>query len=228
MPKSRGRKSGKACQSWVVSMTPQVRNALLLLRQREAFKAKFGRDPGPNDLVFFDLDAPEPIPMSAVEADVLEAMRKAGTPPQIIYAYKKTGGLLLLEGMREHWPPSRVKEWDDAIDQFFAIEDASKQPDRPSKEEWNTTIPELLVSPFTRKDLAHVDECLRAIAPIEERGMPLITRIELAAALLASACSHGYNSGHEIGEGSYAPKMFALVEQLVVRRAREIYAQDSP
>jgi len=208
-------------------MTPEVRDALL--RQREAFKAKFGRDPGPNDPVFFDLDAPEPIPVSAakVEADVLEAMHKAGTPPQIIHAYKKTGGLLLLEGMRDHWPPGRVKEWDDAIDEFFAIENASKQPDRPSKEEWNTVIPELLVSPFTRKDLAQVDECLRAIAPIEERGMTLIARIELAAAFLASACSHGYNSGHEIGEGSYAPKMFTLAEQLVVRRAREIYAQDS-
>ena len=63
-----------------------------------------GRDWGPNDPVFFDPDSPEPLPMSAakVEADVVEAMRKAGTPAQIIYAYKRTGGLLLMEGMREH------------------------------------------------------------------------------------------------------------------------------
>jgi hypothetical protein len=65
---------------------------------------------------------------------------------------------------------------------------ASKQPDRPSKEEWDTSIPELLVSPFTRADLAKVHECLRAIEPIEARGMTLVSRIELAA-LLASACS---------------------------------------
>ena len=33
-----------------------------------------------------------------------------GTPPQIIYAYKRTGGLLLTEDRRDHWPPDRVKE----------------------------------------------------------------------------------------------------------------------
>ena len=56
--------------------------------------------------------------MSAVEveAEMIEAMRKAGTPPQIVYAYKRTRGLLLTEDMREHWPPDRVKEWDDATD----------------------------------------------------------------------------------------------------------------
>ena len=60
-------------------MTPEMR--YLLLQQREAFKAKFGRYPGPNDPVFFDPDAAEPMPTSAVkiEADTVEAMRKAGT-----------------------------------------------------------------------------------------------------------------------------------------------------
>jgi len=43
---------------------------------------------------------------------------------------------------------------------------------------------------------------------------------------LAAACSHGYTSGGEVGEHGDAPKMFALAEQLVVKRAREIYAQD--
>ena len=129
--------------------------------------------------------------------------------------------------MREHWPPDRVKEWDNAINEYFAIEEASKQPDRPSAKEWNTSIPELLASPFTRQDLAKVHACLRAVEPIEAQGMTLITRIELAAIFLASALSHGYTSGDEIGEGASGPKIFALAEQLVVRRAREIYAQDS-
>jgi hypothetical protein len=224
MPKSRRRKKKVgALPPGVVRMTPEVQDALL--QQREAFRVKFGRDPGPSDPVFFDPDAPEPVPMSAVkvEAETVEAMRKAGTPPQIVYAYKRTRGLLLTEDMREHWPPDRVKEWDNAIDEYFAIEEASKQPDRPSSEEWSTSIPELLASPFTRKDLAQVGECLHAIAPIEARGMTLITRIELAAALLASTLSHGYTSGDETGGGG--PNVFALAEQLVVRRAREIYGQ---
>ena len=47
---------------------------------------------GPNDPAFFDLDASEPVPMSAVTiaADGLEVMGKAGTPPQFVYAYKRT------------------------------------------------------------------------------------------------------------------------------------------
>jgi hypothetical protein len=204
-----------------MSMTPDVRDALL--RQSEAFKAKFGREPGPNDPVFFDpsKDAPTPIDM---EADVLAVMRAANLPPEFAYAYKKTGLLGLFED-KSHWPADRVKEWNAAIDEYRAIEAASKQPDRPNKEEWNTTIPELLVSPFTRQDLAKVHACLRAVAPIEAQGMTLITRIELAAVFLAAACSHGYTSGDEVGGGG--PNVFALAEELVVRRAREIYAQDS-
>jgi hypothetical protein len=226
MPKSRRLKPSKKSRVTKVAITERTRE--ILESQRQRFREKFGRDPGPHDPVFFDPDATDPVPMSAVkiEADVLEAMRKAGTPPQIAYAYRRTGGLLLREDMREHWPKDRVKEWDNAIDEYFAIEEASKQPDRPSAEEWNTSIPELLASPFTRQDLAKVHACLHAIAPIEAQGMTLITRIELAAALLASACSHGYTSGDETGEGASGPVVFALAEQLVVRRARELYVEE--
>jgi hypothetical protein len=226
MPKSRGRKNREKRQGITkIAITERTREILEAPRQR--FREKFGRDPGPSDPVFFDPDTSEPVPMSAVEveAETIEAMRKAGTPPQIIYAYKRTGGLLLMETMREHWPPDRVKEWDDAINEYFAIEEASKQPDRPSAEEWNTAIPELLASPFTRQDLAKVHACLRAVEPIEAQGMTLITRIELAAIFLASTLAHGYTSGDETG-GS-GPNVFALAGELVVRRAREIYAQDS-
>src|SRR5262249_43711099 len=222
MPKSRRRKADKKERVTKVAITERTRE--ILEAQQQRFREKFGRDPGPNDPVFFDPDAPNPVPMSAVkiEADVIEAMRKAGTPPRIVYAYKRTGGLLLREDMRDLWPPDRVKEWDEAINEYFAIEEASKQPDRPSAKEWNTAIPELLASPFTQQDLAKVHGCLRAVELIEAQGMTLITRIELAAIFLASACSHGFTSGDEVGEGANGPEVFALAEQLVVRRAREI------
>jgi hypothetical protein len=56
--------------------------------------------------VFFDPDAKEPVPwpLEKMEAELFEAMRKAGTPPQIIYAYKKTGGLLLTEESHRRVP----------------------------------------------------------------------------------------------------------------------------
>ena len=52
--------------------------------------------------------------------------------------------------------------------------------------------------------------------------MKVVARIELAAALLVSACDQGYLSGQETGEG---PEVYALTEALVLRRAREMYAQ---
>jgi hypothetical protein len=51
-----------------------------LQKQLESFRRKFGRDPGPNDPVFFDPDADEPRPVDnmKVKAAMLEAAHKAG------------------------------------------------------------------------------------------------------------------------------------------------------
>ena len=68
-----------------------------------------------------------------MEAEVLGAMRKTGVPPQIIYAYRKTGRLLL-EGRRELYPPEAQSEWDAAIDEYFRLEaQATKETPTPSK-----------------------------------------------------------------------------------------------
>ena len=222
MPKSRRRKK-RAPQSQVVKMTPQVRDALL--EQRAAFIAKFGREPGPDDPVIFDPTKDVPTPVD-VEAEILAAMHKAELPPEFSYAYKKTG-LLGLGSDKSRWPPEHIKEWNDAVAEYRAIEAASKRPDRPDPRLWDTKIPELLMSPFTQQDFDQVSECLHVIAPIEARGMKVVTRIELAAALLAAACEHGYVSGEETPGPGGGPDLFALTEQLVVRRAREIYAQGS-
>jgi hypothetical protein len=204
-------------------MSPQMRDALL--EQHAAFVRKFGREPGPSDPVFFDPDKDVPTPLS-MEPEVLAAMQKANLPPEFAYAYKKTG-LLGLGSDKSNWPPGHVKEWNDAVAEYRAIEAASKRPGRPDPQVWNTKIPELLISPFSQDDLDQVIECLRAIAPIEARGMKVVTRIELAACLLTAACEHGYESGEETEGRGEGPELFALTEQLVLRRAREIYAQGS-
>jgi hypothetical protein len=51
-----------------------------------------------------------------------------------------------------------------------------------------------------------VRECVSAIGPIEARGMKVVTRVELAAALLASALDHAYISGEEDAQGWPAPR----------------------
>lgn len=45
-----------------LKMPPQVEIALK--QQSEKFRAKFGRDPGPNDPVFFDPDCDTPTPIT--------------------------------------------------------------------------------------------------------------------------------------------------------------------
>jgi len=91
MPRSRGRKRKKAgaLPPGVKRMTPEVRDALL--KQREAFRAKFGRDPGPGDPVFFDpdTDTPTQINKERMEADLDEAFHKAGIDPAKAAAFKK-------------------------------------------------------------------------------------------------------------------------------------------
>ena len=156
-----------------------------------------------------------------MEDAILAAMQRAELPMGFSYAYRKTGLLGVAED-KSAWPPESIKEWNDAVDEYRAIQAASARPDKPKG--WNTQITELLISPFTQQDYDQVRECVSAIAPIEARGMKVVTRVELAAALLASTLDHAYVSGEEDGQGD-GPKLFALTEELVLRRAREIYAQ---
>ena len=74
-----------------VPLTPDAHEALL--RQRKAFIEKFGREPGPDDPVFFDPDAntPQPLDLEGYENDLAEAMAAAGIDPRLIYASRKTG-----------------------------------------------------------------------------------------------------------------------------------------
>ena len=224
MPKSRKRKSKRppASSSRAVKMTPRVKE--LLERQLERFREKFGREPGPGDPVFFDPDADQPERMPDITDDILAAMQKADLPPEFAYAYRKTG--LLGLGDKSAWDPDDVEKWNAAIDEYRAIEKASKDPDRPKPGSWNTEIPELLVAPFKQQDLDRVHECLAAIEPIEARGsMTVVTRIELAAAFAATAMEHAYRAGEETGEPGDGPGQFEHAVDLIIRRAREIYAR---
>ena len=91
-------------------MTPEVREALEQLRQ--AFIAKYGREPGPDDLLFPDLPHPEHL-----EAMMVEDMRSAGLDPAFIYAFEKTGWLVT-EQNQHLIPENDLAEWDAAIQEY--------------------------------------------------------------------------------------------------------------
>jgi hypothetical protein len=63
--------------------------------QKQRFIAKYGREHGPGDNLFFDMP-----PLEHVEHFMVEGMKQAGLDPAIIYAFEKTG--LLVTEANEH------------------------------------------------------------------------------------------------------------------------------
>jgi ABC-type transporter MlaC component len=56
-----------------------------------------------------------------IKRDVIAAMREADMPPQLIYAYERTGFLLLEEGYKNLSPEEKA-EYDAAIEEYHAKE----------------------------------------------------------------------------------------------------------
>jgi hypothetical protein len=84
-----------------------------------AFREKFGRDPGPDDPLFFDPGADEPRPLNrvAVEAGMVEAMERAGVSPAQIYAFQQTG-IIPAEGLLDRLSAERLQEFYVAVRRY--------------------------------------------------------------------------------------------------------------
>ncbi len=70
-----------------VTMSPRLR--AVLLKQREAFVQKFGREPGLTEPVFFDPNADEPPPLEAEDerAELLNRCEQAGLDPDQVFSH---------------------------------------------------------------------------------------------------------------------------------------------
>jgi hypothetical protein len=93
----------------------------MMQQQLQAFREKFGREPGPDDPIFFDPDAdtPQPFRLEKFLEESIEAMVAAGIRPEIIYAHRKTGGLIVTEANQEKLSAEDIAEWEAAIDEYF-------------------------------------------------------------------------------------------------------------
>jgi len=91
----------------------------VLEEQRQRFRAKFGRDPRPEDPVLWDENANEPRPVSEeqIHRVILQAITAAGSPPELIYAFQKTGRLVT-ETNQHLLSPEDLQEWIDAVEEF--------------------------------------------------------------------------------------------------------------
>ncbi|SRR6266568_1213767 len=93
-------------------------------QQIAAFRKKFGREPGPNDPIFFDPDAdtPQPYPEEKFRREwnevMDEAVRTGGIRPELAYATKKAG-FIATESNKKKLTKQQLKEWDDAVQEYL-------------------------------------------------------------------------------------------------------------
>lgn len=91
-------------------------------KQLLAFRAKFGRDPAPDDPIIFDPDADEPTPLGPerIETAMVEVLRQAGFDNAYIYAYQVTG-LLPTEMNRHLLSDEDMEEFEEAMERYVAL-----------------------------------------------------------------------------------------------------------
>lgn len=94
-----------------IPLSPELREALQ--EQLRRFREKFGRDPGPDDPIFFDQE-----PLEHAEFHAVQDMRRAGLVPELVYAFEKTG-VLVTEMNQDLIPEKDLEEWDAAIEEYF-------------------------------------------------------------------------------------------------------------
>ena len=111
-------KHRKSMRGRTVKLDPESMD--MMQQQLQAFREKFGREPGPEDPIFFDPDAdtPQPFRLEKFLEESTEAMVAAGIRPEIIYAHRKTG-LIVTEENLEKLSAEDIAEWEAAIDEYF-------------------------------------------------------------------------------------------------------------
>jgi len=87
--------------------------------QLAAFRRKFGREPGPQDPLFFDPDADEPIPiteqgMASMFDEMIESAERAGIDPVFGKAWRDLGYLVTTENQHT-FSAAEVEAWHDAV-----------------------------------------------------------------------------------------------------------------
>lgn len=84
----------------------------IIRNQQVKFKEQFGREMGPDDKIFFD--AP---PVEQLEHQLVQAMRKAGAHPALIYATEQTGRIVT-EANQHLLTKAERKEWNDCVTRY--------------------------------------------------------------------------------------------------------------
>jgi len=108
-----------------VPIAPEATEVLERARQQyvEVFEREPSKDRDPIFLWKYLISEEE------IERQSIDAMRRAGMGPHLIYAFQKTGGLLVTEHNEQLLSEKDLDEWEEAIDEYFDLEKNPPQPD---------------------------------------------------------------------------------------------------
>jgi hypothetical protein len=95
--------------------------------QLDAFRQKFGREPGAKDPIFFDPDADTPVPMSqdrvaSLLDEMVEAAERAGVDPTLMKASRDVGYIVTTEN-QHLFSAAELQAWQDAVERYQAEDD---------------------------------------------------------------------------------------------------------
>jgi hypothetical protein len=111
---------GTTVYQWPVDSPQDKHLREAMERQAERFREKFGRDPGPEDPIFFDPDADEPRPfdLDTATREMAEELRhagmEAGIDPSLIEAWCELG-YVVTEDTRHLFSASDIAVWNEAV-----------------------------------------------------------------------------------------------------------------
>ena len=96
-------------------------------KHRKLFIDKFGREPTDDDPLIWDpsSDTPKQMSLDDFHDDVLRIMAASEMPGHLIHAWQKTGRILTEDTYHLVSPADR-KEWDDAIQEYFDMQDGPR------------------------------------------------------------------------------------------------------
>ena len=96
-----------------------------ITEQKRLFREKFGREPGPDDPLFFNPESAVPEFLGAKSLEetwrtLVQAAGESGMDPALIYAMNKTGRIVTEQNMR-FLTDSDLQEWNDAVDEYHQM-----------------------------------------------------------------------------------------------------------
>jgi hypothetical protein len=122
----KGSRTNRAPEAYAKKTIPIDRTAAeAITEQKRLFREKFGREPGPEDPLFFNPESPVPEFLSIESQDetwraLVQAAGESGMDPALVYAMNKTGRIVTEQNLR-FLTDADLREWDDAIDEYHQM-----------------------------------------------------------------------------------------------------------